>query len=354
MKSYAGQNLPRTHARPSFSEAWYHSNYGFTFGERYHFDPVFRTEQDREAMRLLYDRFGQAGIGEEDPQPRPHLEICGHRLVSALLGCEVVYQDDQAPTCRHLPVVSAADIAAIPKPDWDINRWVREFRRQGGLILQRYGFTDAAINHGGPLNAASTILGNAALLYLAESPEIMGMFLEMIADVCIDSYDRLTVEFDPKAASGREMFIGNCPVMMISPRTYCEIVLPVDLRLRQRVRKFGLHHCGPMNPYLGAYKKLEPLEYIEVGWGSDVGAVRQAFPDSTLDLMINIYDLQSMTRLAIRELIADMVRQAGPMCHLRDVWVADVGPEVSDEKVLDFVEAVDLGVGQMAAGSAAY
>jgi len=29
-------------------------------------------------------------------------------------------------------------------------------------------------------------------------------------DVCIESYDRLTVEFDPKAAPGREMLIGNC------------------------------------------------------------------------------------------------------------------------------------------------
>lgn len=65
MKWYAGQNLPLTHAKPTFSEAWFHSNYGLTFGERYCFDPVFRTEQDREAMRLLYDRFGEAGIGEK-------------------------------------------------------------------------------------------------------------------------------------------------------------------------------------------------------------------------------------------------------------------------------------------------
>ena len=348
MKSYAGQNLPRTHAKPSFSEAWYHSKYGFTFGEKYHFDPVFRTEQDREAMRLLYDRFGEAGIGEKNPQPRPHLEVCGHRFVSALFGCEVVYQDDQAPTCRHLSVASAADIAAIPKPEWETNLWAREFRRQGSLLLKRCGFTDAAINHGGPLNAASTMLGNAALLYLAESPEIMRHFLDAIADVCIESYDRLTTEFDPKAASGREMFIGNCPVMMISPRTYSAVVLPADLRLRQRVQKFGLHHCGPMDLYLEAYKKLAPLEYIEVGWGSNIAAVRQAFPGTTLDLMINIYDLQNMSRSKMRELIAEMVRQAGPISCLRDVWVSDIGPEVSDEKVLDFVEAVNLGVGQMA------
>ena len=347
MKSYAGQYLPRTHARPSFSEAWYHARFGFTFGEKYHFDPVYRTEQDREAVRQLYDRFGQAGIGEKDPRPRPHLEICGHRFVSALFGCEVVYQDDQAPTCRHLPITAAADIAAIHGPDWEANRWVQEFRRQGALILERYGFTDAAINHGGPLNAASTMLGNAALLFLAESPEIMGGVLAKIADVCIESFDRLTAAFDPKAASSREMFIGNCPVMMISPQTYCETVLPADLALRRRVEKFGLHHCGPMDRYLAAYRNLGPLEYIEVGWGSTMAAVRQAFPDTPLDLMINIYDLQNMTRTAMRDLIRDMVREARPISYLRDVWVADIGPEVSDETVLEFVEAVDSSFGRV-------
>jgi len=104
--------------------------------------------------------------------------------------------------------------------------------------------------------------------------------------------------------------------------------------------------------YHFAYKKLEPLEYIEVGWRSDVAAVRRAFPNSTLDLMINIQDLQNMSRLAMRESIADMVRQACPICCLRDVWVADIGPEVSDEKVLDFVEAVDWAVGRIATGGA--
>lgn len=353
MKCYAGQNLPRTHAKPTFSEAWFHSNYGMTFGERYCSDPIFRTEQDREARRLLFSRFGQAGIGEKDPQPRPHLEICCHRFMSALFGCEIVYQDDQAPTCRHLPVTSAADIAAIAKPDWETNRWAQEFRRQGAVLLSRYGFTDAAINHGGPLNVATTVLGNEAFLFLSESPEVMGGFLDRIADVCIESYDRLTVAFDPKAPLGREMFIGNCPVMMISPRTYSERVLPVDLRLRQRVQRFGLHHCGPMDRYLEAYQSLEPIEYIEVGWGSNVAAVRRAFPEAILDLLINIYDLQNLSRSAMDDLLVNMLHQAEPILRVRDIYVADIGPEVSDETVLNFVEAVDQAIHPMAAGSSA-
>ncbi len=347
MKWYAGENLPKTHARPTFSESWFHSNYGLTFGEKYCSDPIFRTEQDREARRLLFDRFGQAGIGEKDPEPRPHLEVCGHRFLPALFGCEIIFQDDQAPSCHHLPITSAAELAAIPKPNLETNRWAQEFRRQGGVLSSRYQRVDAAINFGGPINGAVTILGNEALLYLSESPPIMTWFLSMVADVCVEAHDKLTVAFDSKAAVGRQLFIGNCPVMMISSATYAEVVLPADLHYRKQINNFGLHHCGQMDRYLEAYQRLKPIEFIEVGWGSNVAAVHQAFPESKLDLMINIYDLQNMSRTAVRGLIAKMVGEVGLRECLRDVWVADIGPEVPGDDVLDFIEAVDSAVGRM-------
>ena len=344
MKSYAGENLPATHARPSFSEAWFHQNYGLTFGEKYYLNPVFRTEQDREALRLLYDRFAEAGIGEKDPQPCANLDICGHRLISALFGCEVVYQDDQAPSVRHLSVNSAADIAAIPRPDFATNRWAQEFRRQAAILLDRYHAVDSLINHGGPINAASSILGGDALLYLSDAPAEMTGFLNLIADVCVESYDRLTVPFSPQMAAAREMFIGNCPVIMMSPQMYRQVVLPADQRLRRQVQRFGLHHCGVMDRYLQDYKCLEPIEFLEVGWGTDLAAARRAFPTAIFDLMINIYDLQNMPRATIRERVDNMLEQAQPVSLVRDFFVADIGPDVPDTKVLEFVEAVDLAV----------
>jgi hypothetical protein len=341
MKWYAGQNLPRTHARPTFSEAWFYRCHGMTFGEKYHHDPVFRTCQDREAMKLLHERFGQAGIGEKDPKPRPHLEICGHRLIPALFGCEIFFQNDQAPSCRHLPVNSGPDIDAIPKPDLKANHWVEEFQKQGNLLVDRYGRVDATINYGGPLNAAVSVLGSEALAYLIEAPQIMGGFLQRIADLIVECYDKLMAPFNPEREGARNLFIGNCPVVMLSPRTYKETVLPADLYLRQQAGKFGLHHCGRMDLYVEDYRKLEPLEFIEVGWGSNLAAVRRAFPTAKLDLMINVYDLQKMSRETMREVINNMIHQALPVSCIRDVWVADIGPDVSDETVFDFIEAVD-------------
>ncbi|MFN8006295.1 MAG: uroporphyrinogen decarboxylase family protein [Terriglobia bacterium] len=341
MKWYTGQNLPATHARPTFSESWFYQHYGMIFGEKYCRDPIFRTEQDREARRLLYDRFGRAGIGEIDPLPKPHLEICGHRLISGLLGCEIYFQNDQAPSCRHLSLSNSSDIASIPQPDLASHFLSTEFRRQGKLLMERYGTVDATINHGGPLNVAMSVLGSNALAYLIEAADVMSPFLTLIADFILECYDTLTVPFNPWLREERNLFIGNCPVVMISPNLYREMVLPADLHFRRQASRFDLHHCGRMDRYLEEYRKLEPINSIEVGWGSDLSAVRRAFPNVTLDLMINIYDLQTMPPETLKETISSLVQQAGPSTRVRDVWVADIGPEVPDEKILEFIQAVD-------------
>jgi hypothetical protein len=346
MKSYSGENLPGTHARPTFSEAWFHQYYGLEFGERYHTDPIFRTEQDREALRLVHERFGALCIGKKDPEPQPHLEICGHRFLPALLGCEVFYQPDQPPAVRHLPVSSVQDIAAIANPDLDANRWAKEFRRQAQTLIGRYGHVDATINHGGPINVASNALGTEAFLCLAEPTEEFRAFLRMIAELCVETYDELTLPFNPQLELGRELFLGNCPVVMMDPETYQQEVFPADRYLRDRVKNFGLHHCGAMDRYLGHYQALGPCEYIEVGWGSTVVKVRQAFPTSILDLMINIPAVQAMPQDRLTETLREMVSQATPRALIRDIYMADIGPDVPDTTVERFVEAVNAAFSQ--------
>ena len=60
--------------------------------------------------------------------------------------------------------------------------------------------------------------------------------------------------------------------------------------------------------------------------------------------MMNIYDLQNMSRSTMCEVITNMIRQAAPISCIRDVWVADIGPDVPDETILNFIEAVDTGM----------
>ena len=341
MKWASGENLPRTHAKPTFSEAWLHQNYGLDFGERYHTDAVFRTEQDRETRKLLWERFGHLGLGEKDPQPRPHLEICGHRFLPALLGCEIIFQEDQAPASVHIGLDRAKDLARFKLPDLQKNVWAREFREQAVRLMDRYGTVDATINHGGPINVASNVLGTEAFVYLIESPEPFRAFLQTIADLCILTYDQLTLPMNPELGADRELFLGNCPVMMLDPGMYVAEVLPADLSLRSRVKRFGLHHCGPIDRYLGAYQRLEPLEYLEVGSGSDLSEVRRAFPTTLLDLLVGVSSISAMSESQMRTAMTDLIGAAEPTSLVRDVFMADVGADVEDSTIETFVESVD-------------
>lgn len=232
----------------------------------------------------------------------------------------------------------------IERPDFDANRWAEEFRHQGRVLVERYGSVDAEINYGGPANVASNVLGTEAFVLLADPTPEFRSFLRMIAEVCIEAYDVLTVPFSSDPIPGRRMFLGNCPVGMLSPKTYRDEVLPHDQYIRSQVRHLGLHHCGIMDSYLADYASLEPLEYIEVGWGSDARAVRGVFPDVVVDLQIAMPAVQRMSPEELREELTELVRNAKPASLIRDIWMEDIGPEVPDDVVVNFVESVDAAM----------
>lgn len=83
--------------------------------------------------------------------------------------------------------------------------------------------------------------------------------------------------------------------------------------MAERIQPFGIHHCGDnAHKMAPAYAEL-PVTYVEVGWGSDVAACRQALPDAFLNLRLSPV---RMLRGAPGEMAADMERlllTAGPL-----------------------------------------
>ena len=69
--------------------------------------------------------------------------------------------------------------------------------------------------------------------------------------------------------------------------------------------------------------------------------VREAFPTTTLDLMVNIPAVQVMPCDRLADTLKAMVEQAAPRALIRDIYMADIGPDVADAIVENFVEAVN-------------
>ncbi len=320
----------------TFSCAWWHENYGLAFGREYWLDPIRRTEQDRSMERLLYERFGDVGLGDPDPQPKPNISLCGHRFIPAVLGCEILYSVDQAPAAVTRPI-DLDEMSRLQIPDLDESAIVRETLRQARLLADRYGACAGEINVGGPLNVASVMLGDAMFVACGGFPEAAHHVLDLVARTIVRVYDHVSCRVEPAVhqPSHRRLLLGDCPVVMISPEMYRDLVLPHDSWYRQRAEHFVLHHCGVMDRYLDGYKRLGPTppDEVEVGWGSDVRAARRAFPTSKLALMLNVPDVVAMSPAEIDEVLATLVLGGAPWNLVRSIWVADVGPELSDERV---------------------
>ncbi len=326
-----------------FSAAWWHHHYGMDFSQSFWLDPLARTERARLQNRLLYERYGDLGLGEADPPPRPLAgDQYGHRFMSALWGCEIHYAPDHAPAALPLPEPRQR-MPRLVVPDLDASPVMRQTLVDAGLLWERYGACESGVNYGGPLNNAVSVFGSEILYACAAEPELAQQVLYRMAEVVVLVHDYLNLRLERKAPGANRLAgygLGNCPVGMLSPALYQRVVLPVDLWLRrQYTGPFNLHHCARFHPYAEVYQALQP-DSLDVGPGSDLRLTRLAYPATLLSAWIDLADLQgSPSEIAAH--VDAMLAAAGPLELFNQIEVADAGPEdLTDETVRALVEAV--------------
>jgi len=75
-----------------FHPSWWHRHAGISFDEDFFYHPKRRVEVERMMERVLFERFGDLGLGEERDQDRPVIgavhNAAGY-LLSEMLGCRV-------------------------------------------------------------------------------------------------------------------------------------------------------------------------------------------------------------------------------------------------------------------------
>lgn len=317
----------------TFSPAWWYVNYGLGFEEEAWRDPIRRTERDRDLRRLLYERFGDVGLGERDPKPQPNIEAYGHRFMAALWGCEIRYLPNQAPAAVALPDAAGRMANPVP-PDFDASPVIQRAFAEAKLLGAHYGFCEGGINLGGPLNNAVSVFGEEILYACLAQPDLARQVLKVMAVVLLAVYDRVTCPINhqevasPRPSGG----IGNCPVCMISPETYRQVVLPADLWWRGHFAEFSLHHCGVFHPYAEVYQALQPAG-LDVGWGTDLKVARRAYPRVPMSLELQDSAVMGKSESELDALLAQMVEEAGPRELVTRIWLAEACPDTPDSTV---------------------
>lgn len=317
-----------------FHPDWWHTHYGLDFREPFHFDPQVRVESERLMRQALYDRFGDLGLGEADAQPRPvvgpvHLAI--GFVVQAMLGCQVRFAANTAPwvLCANL---SDEQVWALEVPDLETAPAMRQTIALMDALEAEYGYLEGDVPWDGVQNVALDLRGQQLFLDYYDQPDLVHHLFDVIArTICrvadyvrgrtgtnSISLNRIVASIDPRLS-----LHSNCSVQMISRKTYETYLLPYECWLAERLQPYGIHHCGDnLEHVVEAYARVPGLAYVDVGWGSDVTACRQALPDAHFSLRLNPARLRTQTPAQVRADVERLLDQAGPLDRVAVCCVA--------------------------------
>jgi uroporphyrinogen-III decarboxylase len=342
-----------------FNPHWWNRTAGISFERPFYLDPQTRIENDRLMRRMLYERYGALGLGERDPQPRPvigSLHVAGGFVIPALLGAEILFAPDAAPQPYPLHL-DASQIDQLQKPDFRSIWPMNELIAQMDALEAQWGYLVGDLNTDGLLNAAYHLVGASLFSDFYQAPQRAQRLLELIGELIVDvagyirrrtgsssiAVNRMVERFD------RRTFLhANCSVPMISPKSYAALHLPVEQRMALALsagedgsgQPFGIHHCGGnLERYAAAYAQL-PLDFIDVGWGSDVAACRQALPGVFFNLRLSPLRMLTCTPQEIAADTAYLLSAAGPL-ELAGICCINMDYGTPDANLMAMVEVVE-------------
>jgi hypothetical protein len=331
-----------------FHPSWWHRHAGISFDEDFFYHPARRVEEERRMERVLYERFGDLGLGGDRDRDLPVIgpvhNAAGY-LLSEMLGCRVEYSGDAPPRIipANRPELEIDVEAAFESPS---------FRRWQALISSlkaRFGCVTGDINWGGVLNIALDLRGQGVFLDMTDLPDKVRLFFRRIAEVIERFTETVAAETGTTSVSVNRtvrhirpavLLHSECALTMISTRHYEDFLLPIDSAWCQRRRPFGIHYCGAdPHRFAPAFAKIAHLDFLDVGWGGDVGALRRRLPGTFLNIRLSPVEIVDQSVDEIRRAITDRVSASGNP-WLTGVCCINMDDRVSDDRVRTMFETV--------------
>jgi hypothetical protein len=331
-----------------FHPSWWHKHAGISFDEDFFYDPRRRVEDERKMERVLYERLGDLGRGEDRDRDLavigPVHNAAGY-LLSEMIGCRVEYKEDAPP--QVIPAGRAdleLDVEAVfaGQPFLRLRRLVEALKRTHGPVV-------GDVNWGGILNLALDRRGQDIFLDMVDRPEEVRTFFARIAEVIDRFTSYLARETGTTSISVNRtvrhlrpsVFLhSECALTMISTEHYESFLVPFDSAWSERRRPFGIHYCGA-DPHriADAFAGLPHLDFLDVGWGGDLAVLRQKLPKTFLNIRLSPVEIVNQSVEEIREAIESRVAASGDPL-LTGVCCINMDDRVTDDRVRAIFETV--------------
>jgi hypothetical protein len=340
-------NLPLP-AEIVLSPAWWYRHEGLTFDEDFFFHPARRVEAERKMEQVLYDRWGRFGLGRDRDKDLPQVgavHLASGFLLSEMLGCPVEYEAHAPP---QVVPIDRQDLALDPREAFQSEAFGR-FLRLLDSLKGKFGYLTGDVNWSGVLNLALDIRGAGLFADLFDRPEQVREFFGHISRVAETFSIGLQKQTGTSSISVNRtvgwldlpVFLhSECSHTMISTEHYEEFLLPIDRCWSERHRPFGIHYCGTdPHRYADAFAKLPHLDFLDVGWGGDVRRLRQALPNTFLNIRLSPVEIVGQSEDDIRQTITRLVEDSGNP-YLTGVCCINMDDRVSDGKITAILETV--------------
>lgn len=331
-----------------FHPSWWHKQAGISFDPDFYFHPGRRVEDERRMEEVLYEKYGDLGLGEDRGRDIPwvgNVHNAAGFLLSEMLGCRVEYPEDGPPLV--IPAGQANldldEEAAFESPAF------RRFTALVKALADRFGFVKGDVNWGGILNLALDLRGQDIFLDMADRPDEAAAYFARIGRV-IDRFTSyvasrtgttsISVNRTVRHLADPVFLHSECALTMISTAYYRRFIKPIDADWSGLKRPFGIHYCGA-DPHRFAeeFASLPSLDFLDVGWGGDLKMLRAGLPRTFLNIRLSPVEIVGWDETAVRREIETRVEASGDP-RLTGVCCINMDDRVSDAQVRAIFETV--------------
>jgi hypothetical protein len=282
-----------------FHPNWWNKNYGLSFDRDFFYDPDRRVSQEQRMRQLLFERFGDLGLGQENAPRRPIIGpilMGSGYIVQEILGCDIKYQEDGNPTVvqRNMSEAEARELQ-VPEKITDTPPMRRLVALMDALEAE-FDYLQGDVPMHSVVNVGIDLRGEDYFIDLIENPALIAHLHTVISRTIYEvaryvkartgstsiSVNRTIASFDPSILT-----LPNCSLQMISPEMYEGLFLEYDVWLGQQLPPVGFHHCGDNAHLFAPYYAKAGAVYLDVGCGSDIAACRAALPEAWLGLRLD-------------------------------------------------------------------
>lgn len=332
-----------------FHPSWYHQHAGLTFDEDFFYHPLKRVESERKMEKILYEKFGEYGLGEDRDKDLPVVgavhNAAGY-IISEMLGCKVEYSEDSAPQV----IPANQDTLAINTGDAYKSDSYKKLQKLFDRLKTKYGYLNGDVNWSGVLNIAMDLQGDKIFMDFFNQPEQVKDYFNSIGSVIEQFVNSIATETNTSSISvnrnvrhiEKPVFLhSECSHTMISVEQYEEFLLPIDLEWSRKYRPFGIHYCGEdPHRYAEVFSKIPHLDFLDVGWGGDVKELRKYLPNTFMNMRISPVDILKQSKEELSEVIRRMVKESDNP-YLTGICCINMDDQVEDDKVGAIFETVN-------------